>query len=306
MRSTDYELPGSEKYRLLNEDMERRIIRGLQWEWLDTSSYYLHRQYNRAFSLPLFTLKKMTALGRWDSERNEIALNRDFVMTHKWEYVVAVLRHEMAHQYVSRCLGNDDRPHGPLFKKACRIFRINPDASVTLPGFNDTGAEKSDDRIVAKVHKLLALAQSSNQNEAEAAMQKAQRLIHYYNIDLIEQDSKRNYCSCRLGEVKLRHRREEYALTRFLTEFYFVQVISIATFMMERDRHALNENHLPLGTGVGDSIVWMTHQRLISWIKWPFRPAVRGGPCVPGGPLSRDAVLGRVGRLLGSGDDPWT
>ena len=47
-----------------------------------------------------------------------------------------------------------------------------------------------DELLIKKVQKLLALATSSNENEANVAAQKAQELIVKYNIDMQQLDSK--------------------------------------------------------------------------------------------------------------------
>jgi Protein of unknown function (DUF2786)/SprT-like family len=220
----------------LTEELERRILAGLQWEWGQAVSYYLSRKEYKQFKRPLFIIKKMANLGTWDSARYAIAINHDFILSHKWEYVVEVLMHEIAHQYVDTFLGNDERPHGPLFRRACENFRIRPEATGRYKNFSEDEPTECHDRIVEKIHKLFALAQSDNENEAETAMLKAQSLIHYYNIDLIEAGKKQHYVTRHLGECKLRHSREAYVLTAFIAEYYFVQRIMIRSYLLDRDK----------------------------------------------------------------------
>ncbi|MCF6177100.1 MAG: SprT-like domain-containing protein [Victivallaceae bacterium] len=206
----------------------------MNWEWEQVATYYLSSKELKQFKCPLFALKQMTSLGSWDSERRTIAINREFILSHRWEYVVEVLTHEIAHQYVSMFMGHDERPHGTGFRRACELFRIKPNATVRYKKNSEEEPVESQDRIVAKIHKLFALGQSDNKNEAETAMLKAQSLIHYYNIDLIETQQKQNYATRRIGECKLRHNREEYALVNFIAEFYFVRSILIRSYLVNR------------------------------------------------------------------------
>jgi hypothetical protein len=247
LRKTEYNISLLFKFKIinlkltmslnyLNEELERRILTGLSWEWKQVAAYYLSNKKYEQFKAPIFELKKMLSLGTWDAERNVIALNREFILSHKWEYVVEILVHEMAHQYVTVFLGADDRPHGALFLQACELFRIKPNATARYKNFNEDEPTECHDRIVEKIHKLLALAQSDNKNEAESAMLKAQSLIHYYNIELIETQKKQHYVSHWLGKCTLRHGREEYALVRFITEYYFVHSILIRSYLVERDK----------------------------------------------------------------------
>lgn len=220
----------------LNEELERRILTGLSWEWGMIVYYYLPPNALQEFKKPLFELKEMASLGTWDGERKTIAINRQFILTHKWEYVVDVLVHEIAHQYVDTFLGIDASPHGPLFRQACERLRIRPDATAHYKKFTEAEPTGSHDRIVQKIHKLFALAQSENKNEAETAMLKAQALIHYYNIELIETEQKQDYVTQRLGECKLRHSRETYALVAFIAEYYFVQRMMIRSYIISKDK----------------------------------------------------------------------
>ena len=220
----------------LTEEMERRLLAGLSWEWSQVAVYYLSRKEHKEFKQPLFELKKMASLGTWDGELKIIALNLDFVLSHRWEYVVEVLVHEIAHQYVDTFLGRDERPHGAHFHQACELFRIRPNATARYKNFSEAEPIESHDRIVGKIHKLFALAQSDNKNEAESAMLKAQSLIHYYNIELIETAKQQDYETQWLGECKLRHNREEYALVNLLKEYYFVRCILIRSYLVDRDK----------------------------------------------------------------------
>jgi hypothetical protein len=180
-------------------------------------------------------------LGCWSPRKREIALSRDLISHHRWDDVKEVLLHEMAHQVAHEGLGaSSETDHGPSFKKACGLLRANPKASGSYPPLHvrlHQGEELSDrDRIVARIHKLMALAQSSNLNEASAAMRKAYELIARHNVDLIDRGAAQNYHSLFLGAPRLRFFREAYHLAHLLQEFYFVQCMWIQAWVLDKDR----------------------------------------------------------------------
>jgi hypothetical protein len=80
----------------------------------------------------------------------------------------------------------------------------------------------------------MALAQSKNQHEAEAAMAKAHQFIAKYNVDLLAHEENRNFVSVFVGRPALRHFREEHALARLLTDFYFVYGIWMPAYVVDK------------------------------------------------------------------------
>jgi hypothetical protein len=82
----------------------------------------------------------------------------------------------------------------------------------------------------------MALAESSNPNEAHAAMRKAYELISRHNVDLISQALDQEYHSIFLGIPRLRHFQEAYRLAHLLQDFYFVQGMWIQAWVLEKDR----------------------------------------------------------------------
>jgi len=93
-----------------------------------------------------------------------------------------------------------------------------------------------EDKMMLRVKKLLALAESRNRYEADAAMAKAQELIARYNIDLLAQEENREYISLFTGRAALRHPPEDYSLAHLLQDFYFVQGIWVPTYVLEKGK----------------------------------------------------------------------
>ncbi len=228
------------KHILVQEELERRILHGLACEWENTI-WCLETSHENNLSKPLFSLRDMKSRwGYWSGEKNEICLSRDLVLNHSWSAVREILLHEMAHQFAEQVLcAHDEPPHGPKFRSACRSLRANPEASGNYRPLDERIAKDSadpEDRILVRVKKLMALAQSRNQHEAEAAMTKAHELIAKYNVDLLSRDNNRHFVSIFVGRPALRHFREEYHLSGLLQEFYFVYGIWVPAYVIEKRR----------------------------------------------------------------------
>ncbi|MBM4056579.1 MAG: DUF2786 domain-containing protein, partial [Planctomycetes bacterium] len=102
----------------------------------------------------------------------------------------------MAHQYVEEVLGIcDDFPHGEAFNRVCREKGIDPAATGDIHIWiekrkNRFTVSSQNHQILDKVHKLLALAQSPNEHEAQTAMAKAHELLLRHNLSLLDTQAK--------------------------------------------------------------------------------------------------------------------
>jgi hypothetical protein len=185
---------------------------------------------------PLFSLRDMEdRWGSWSGKKREISLSRNLLLNHPWDAVCEVLLHEMAHQFTEEVFtAHHEPPHGPQFQKACYLLRANPKASGNYKPLDERirqGSSGAEDKIMLRVKKLMALAESPNQHEAEAAMGKAHELISKYNLDLLSQDENRNFTSVFVGQPALRHPPEDYALAHLLQDYYFVRGIWVSAYV---------------------------------------------------------------------------
>ena len=224
----------------LEELLEGRILHGLACEW-DEAISILEPGHRESMRRPLFSLGNMKdKWGYWSGERREICLSRALVLNHSWDSVREILLHEMAHQFADEVLNGDhEAPHGRQFLTACYLLRANPKASGKYRPLDDQVADESsgsDDKIMLRVRKLMALAESQNRHEAEAAMAKAYELIAKYNLDLVTQDRDRDFIPVFLGRPALRHCREDYSLAHLLEEFYFVHGIWMPAYVLEKGK----------------------------------------------------------------------
>src|SRR5262249_39851913 len=142
-----------------------------------------------------------------------------------WGVVVEVLKHEIAHQYVHEILGEtDETPHGPAFRATCA--RLGIDAAAA--GMPRAPASPEQSRLVEKIARLLALAESPTQHEAEAAAAQAQRLMLKHNLD-VRKDA-RGYAVRHVGRPTGRVIESERLLAMILGKHFFVEVIWVPVY----------------------------------------------------------------------------
>lgn len=158
-------------------------------------------------------------LGLWEPDPPTITLARQQLVEQSWGHVVEVLKHEMAHQFISQILGSQEAPHGPQFRRICAERGIDSRAAgvVTLDSTADSG-------VLNKITRLLALAESANQHEAEAAMSAAQRLILKHNLSVLNSEQ-RDFRFAHLGKPTGRVAESQRTLAAILNEFFFVEVL---------------------------------------------------------------------------------
>jgi len=224
----------------IQEKLERRFLHGLSCEW-EHALWTLKTSYRDRMKKPLFSLRDMNGRwGYWSEDKNEICLNRNLVLNHPWDAVREVLFHEMAHQFAEQVLYvQNEPPHGRAFQEACFMLRADPKASGNYPPLDERISNVSlnpEDKILIRVKKLMALAQSQNQHEAEAAMAKAHELISKYNVDLLARNDDRHFVSVFVGDPALRHFREDYYLSNLLQEYYFVCGIWVPAYVMKKGK----------------------------------------------------------------------
>jgi len=180
---------------------------------------------------PVLALSDSTArLGAWIRATRTLELSRRLVLEHPWVDVVSVLQHEMAHQYVDEVLGvQDERPHGDTFRELCAALGIDARASGSpAPA---AGVSPTPDRILARVRKLLALAASCNQHEAETAMQRAHELMLRHNLDAADATASRTFEVRHVGDPSRRGTQTEASIVSLLTEFFFVRAVRIPVYL---------------------------------------------------------------------------
>lgn len=213
--------------RALTDRGEAALLRAVAREWEGQN----HGRFRGALRRPVFRLVDSTArLGTWDRARREIALSR-VLFTRGWGAVLEVLKHEMAHQYAHEVLGAvDESAHGRAFREVCARFGIDPRAS------GEPRPAEVEDRVLRRVTRLLALAESPNVHEAQAAMRAAQDLLLRYNLDAPA--ARHDVAWRHLGSPLARLYEPDRILAALLTTHFFVECIWVSVYLPEADRYA--------------------------------------------------------------------
>ncbi len=214
----------------LTVELRDKLVRRLAREW-DELNWALFR--NRMRRPLIEVVDDRSVLGRWRAGQRTIALSLPGILRGAWLETIETLKHEMAHQYVDEVLGGEERPHGPRFRQVCIERGINPRAAGDVTASDGEGTR--EDRIIARVEKLLALAESSNQHEAELAAATAQKLMLKFNLDRASteatgESTREGYEYRWLGEPTGRVQAHQRALAGLLTEHFFVEGIWVPVY----------------------------------------------------------------------------
>jgi hypothetical protein len=210
--------------RRLTAELEAALVR----ELADTYAWQNTIRFARRLVPAVIALSDAaTRLGQWSRATRTIELSRALVLDRPWHEVVGVLEHEMAHQYVDEVLGvRGEAPHGDTFARVCAERGIDANASGP-PVPSSAGVEL--DRVLERIRKLLALAGSSNQHEAEQAMRRAHELMLRHNIERVGTPTA--FCVRTLGDPQKRTNRVEADIVALLAEFFFVRVIRTSVYL---------------------------------------------------------------------------
>lgn len=162
-----------------------------------------------------------TTLGHWDAARRTITLSARLLCGERWHLLVAVLKHEMAHQIVAELYGRPESGHDDWFARACQLLGIEAGACLA-PDRIARPAEEP--RVHQTIRKLLALGGSPNRFESEAALRKAQYLALKYNVDLLDGPAPR-YEFRLVGKPAKRIPSYTWLVTKIVCDHYFVLYI---------------------------------------------------------------------------------
>jgi hypothetical protein len=202
----------------LTAELEAAALRAISSTYADLNATFFRRRLRR----PQIELSdSATRLGAWLRPHRRLQISRKLLVVHGWGALVEVLKHEMAHQYVDEVLGAaDETAHGASFRRVCDERGFDARA-FGVPVAADPGAAPP---VLDRIAKLLALAGSQNEHEAQAATNAAQRLMLKYNID--EASRPDRVTSFRhLGKPTGRTSEAERILATILSEHFFVDAI---------------------------------------------------------------------------------
>lgn len=218
----------SETAAQLSVELERKLLERLVSEWESINYAY----FNRALRRPILRLSDTrTRLGQWHGQLRSLEISRPLVLERAWAEVIEVLKHEVAHQYVDECMSVDETAHGPAFRRLCERHGIDARAA-GAPVASEVDDPAS--HMVARIHKLLALAQSSNRHEAETAATTARRLMLKFNIEVDRSNASAGTTAHHgyrhLGRPSGRILDHDRRLALILTKYFFVEGIWIPVY----------------------------------------------------------------------------
>jgi hypothetical protein len=256
----------------LDAELDHQHARALLRELLASHRHLNQSHFKGALSTPQLALSDAGSfLARWLPSARTIEVSRAFLESaESWGVVLEVLKHEMAHQFVSEVLHESEPPHGPAFRAVCERLGIDARAS----GLPQAELDPAGKRVLDRVHKLLALAESDNQHEAEAAAAAAQRLMLKHNLEPAAHGAREpaRYGFRHLGRITGRVTEWERRLGNVLREHFFVDIIWVPAYRpLEQKRGSVMEAigtapNLDLAAYVYDFLVrtaerlWATHR----------------------------------------------
>ncbi len=208
----------------LGAKLSAALLRELSREHARISASY----FRGRLRLPNLELSRNESfLGRWIAATRTLELSRTLIVQEPWPVTVEILKHEMAHQFVDEVLGiHDETAHGPTFAKVCAELGIDGRAK----GLPTPVRDNAESQVGERIAKLLALAESPNAHEAEAAMLAAQKLLLKHNLEWNEVRAQRGYGVRHLGKPKGRTFEPERVLATILMRFFFVDAIWIPVY----------------------------------------------------------------------------
>ncbi len=172
--------------------------------------------------------------GEWNEENRTLSLSQRLLLTGTWDQVLEVLKHEMAHMI-------SEGTHGQEFQFACEKLGVAPwarnaktDLESTPLGAPIKPLDPALERLQERIRKLFSLAQSSNLHEAELAMKKAREISERYQMESFSQNKQPEYHYWVFYSGKKRLPGYFTKLTALLNDFFFVRVIFVSYFSVEK------------------------------------------------------------------------
>ncbi len=225
----------------IETDLSKSLVLGLRWEYAGALRKAPEVIRQRVAMRPNILLADIGKLGLADPETWTIQLKKNFAATHRFDAVRDVFLHEVAHLWAAvHPEGKRETSHGSVFRGLCERLGADPHATSSRnPLFgpdcrNLEGSKDPQDQLRAKVHKLLALADSPYPEEARSAASKASELITRYNLTLIEEDRERCFISRFMCEPAKRHPRYLSVISTILQRFFFVEIVWIPTWVVSK------------------------------------------------------------------------
>lgn len=145
---------------------------------------FYDRRQQSSYPIKVVIYNNKSMLGYFDSDFYELGFHESLMHASR-EQLHNVIRHELAHYVTFINYGVAIQPHGAEFRAFCQQMSWGEEvyrATVCLESERAL-SDVEESSIFRKVKKLMALATSSNEHEAELAMIKSQQLLLKHNIE---------------------------------------------------------------------------------------------------------------------------
>lgn len=193
---------------------------------------YICYLYRLKLKSPIIVLEDLSSeWGSWNPTFKVIRLSKNLIKDYPWDVVIQVLKHEIAHQIVTELYHADDQ-HGELFQQACELLAIKPRFRKAVLKLQDlTSAQEysnfttEDQVMLRKVEKLLSLAQSGNEHEAQLAMEKVQEIYQKFNISNLTQKNPKDFQSIIIYFKKKNIPSTYQGICALIQNHFFVNII---------------------------------------------------------------------------------
>lgn len=145
---------------------------------------------DKQYYFQIHIIESKSILASFDSEFFSFDFSQKLLSVMDNEYLKNIIRHELVHMVCFLQYGPGIQAHGHLFKKTAASFDFDEEVLKASSDFDNQSSvnHHENDKIVEKIKKLMALASSSNANEAQAATLKANELLEKYNIDKYKEE----------------------------------------------------------------------------------------------------------------------
>ncbi|MFZ5759952.1 MAG: SprT-like domain-containing protein [Thermodesulfobacteriota bacterium] len=214
---------------------DTRTILAHRRAWLQELSrehWRISTSHRVALATPVMEIStNQGSWGSWTAADRTLRIAARLIEEHSWEVVRSVLKHEMAHQIVSEIFRSAEG-HGPLFAKACDMLGVpaefrnaSGDLPRTLPTLHEKAHGGREGALFAKVEKILALAGSSNEHEAQLAMEKANQLLTRHNLDRFRLATANSYDCLIINHKKKRIENYQRRICAILSRHFFVRIV---------------------------------------------------------------------------------
>lgn len=177
--------------------------------------------YSYPIKVALFEHPKK--LGYFCTTSFVIGIHKEFTLSKNEAELENLLRHELAHFYVYLSKPAIKQAHGKDFRDVCKQFGWTREVYLSTHKKSDLLKEAISKKN--KIHKLIALGNSTNAHEAKGALKKAKQLIEKYEINQPDRENEIEMVAKKIHKQK----KSSTLLTSIcsiLEEFFVIPIIS--------------------------------------------------------------------------------